>query len=130
MNWAGRRFAGTLLAASMASAACTSGSSGADEGSASCAYQILYEGRTYQDVADVEFTVGRQLGDAILPACDDTGGQDEVEESGTTLTAYEVDGISAKVALAVGDTPEDAVFVAVRSGTRLPPEVRKLIGTS
>ena len=130
MNWAGRRFAGTLLAASMASAACTSASSGADEGSASCAYQILYEGRTYQDVADVEFTIGRQLGDATLPACDDTGGQDEAEDSDTTLTAYRVKGISPRVAIAVGDAPDDAVFVSVRSGTDLPADVKMLIGGS
>ncbi|GAA3903367.1 hypothetical protein GCM10023084_64850 [Streptomyces lacrimifluminis] len=126
MRRTGRRFAGTLLAAAMASAACTSGSSGADEASASCAYLILYEGRTYQDVADVEFTIGRRLGEATLPACDDTGGQDEAEDPGTTLSAYEVDGISPKVAVAVGDSPDEAVFVAVRSGTELPAEVQKL----
>ncbi|MFI1360422.1 DUF6281 family protein [Streptomyces sp. NPDC020898] len=131
MNWA-ERLTGTLLAAAMASAACTSGSGGgvADEGSASCAYQILYEGRTYQDVANVKFTIGEQLGDAILPPCDDTGGQDEVEESGTTLTAYEVTGISPKVALAVGGTHDDVIFVAAYSGTELPADVQKLIDGS
>ncbi|MDW4908990.1 DUF6281 family protein [Streptomyces sp. ADMS] len=129
MSWSGR-FAGAMLAAAMASAACSSGSSGADEGAASCAYLIRYEGRTYQDVANVEFTIGQHLGDATLPACNDTGGQDDAQESGTTLTAYEVDGISPKVAVAVGGTPEDAVLVAVRSGTELPADVKKLIDGS
>ncbi len=125
MNWAGR-LTGTLLAAAMASAACTSGS-----GSASCAYRILYEGRTYQDVANVKFTIGERLGgDAVLPHCNDTGGPDDVEEPGTTLTAYEVAGISPKVALAVGNTRDDVIFVAAYSGTELPADVQKLIDGS
>ncbi|MFE6625186.1 DUF6281 family protein [Streptomyces sp. NPDC057740] len=126
------RFVGLPLAAAIvvSAAACTAGSSSSDEGAASCIYQVEYQGRTYQDVANVEFTVGAKLGDATQPPCDDTGGQDETEESGTTETAYEVDGISPKVAIAVGDTPGDAQFVAVYSGTELPPEVKKLIAGS
>ncbi|WP_232838571.1 DUF6281 family protein [Streptomyces geranii] len=119
-----------LAVAAMASAACTSQGSSTDEGSSSCAYQILYEGRTYQDVADAEFTIGEQLGNATLPACDDTGGQDETGGSGTKLTVYAVDGISPKTAVAVGETPEGAILVAVPSGTELPPAVRKLIDGS
>ncbi|MET9973040.1 DUF6281 family protein [Streptomyces sp. NPDC006356] len=79
---------------------------------------------------NVEFTVGAKLGDATQPPCDNTGGQDEAEESRTTETAYEVDGISPKVAIAVGDTAGDAKFVAVYSGTEPPPEVKKLIAGS
>jgi hypothetical protein len=114
----------------VSAAACTAGSSSSDEGAASCVYQVEYQGRTYQDVANVEFTVGAKLGDATQPPCIDTGGQDEAEEPGTTETAYEVDGISPKVAIAVGDTPDDAKFVAAYSGTELPPEVKKLIDGS
>ncbi|UIX31769.1 DUF6281 family protein [Streptomyces sp. GQFP] len=121
-----------LAIAAMASTACTSQGSSTDEGSASCAYQILYEGRTYQDVANAEFTIGQQLGDATLPPCDDTGGQDEAGGSGTKLTVYAVHGISPKAAVAVGETPDEAVLVAVavRSGTELPPAVQKLIDGS
>jgi len=120
-----------LAAATMVTVvACGAGSSSDREASGSCAYQILYQDRTYQDVANVEFTVGEKLGDATQPSCDDTGGQDEVEEPGTTETAYQVDGISPEVAIAVGDTPAAAKFVAVYSGTEPPPEVKKLIDGS
>ncbi|MFD7292333.1 DUF6281 family protein [Streptomyces sp. NPDC059897] len=34
------------------------------------------------------------------------------------------------VAIAVGETPEEAVFTAVRSGTKLPAEVKRLIDQS
>ncbi|MFG2951009.1 DUF6281 family protein [Streptomyces adustus] len=50
--------------------------------------------------------------------------------AGTTKTVYEVDGISSEVAVAVGDTPEEARFVAAYSGTTLPPELEKLVGGS
>jgi len=130
MSWAGRSMSAVLAVAALASATCTSGSNSTDEGSASCAYQVLYQGRTYQDVANVEFTIGEQLGEATLPPCDDTGGQDETGESGTTLTVYAVDGISPKAAVAVGETPDEAVFVAVRSGAEIPADVKKLIDGS
>ncbi|MFI6704228.1 DUF6281 family protein [Streptomyces sp. NPDC050509] len=117
-----------LLATTMvvSAAACTADSS-SGEGGESCALQFTYQGRTYRDVANVDFTVADKLGAATKPPCDDTGGQDEAEEAGTTETAYKVNGISAKVAIAVGDTPEEAVFVASYSGSKLPPEVQKLI---
>ncbi|MEW2167419.1 DUF6281 family protein [Streptomyces sp. NPDC007084] len=125
MSWVGRSTA--LVAAVMVSAvACTAGSSSDGEESGSCEYRILYQDRTYRDVANVEFTVGEKLGKATKPPCDDTGGQDVSEASGTTETVYEVDGISPKVAIAVGDTPGEAKFVAAYSGTKLPPEVKKL----
>jgi hypothetical protein len=111
-------------------AACTAGSSSDGEESASCVYQVLYQDRPYRDVANVEFTVGEKLGDATKPPCDDTGGADEAAESGTTETAYEVDGISPEVAIAVGDTPDEAVLVAAYSGSELPSEVKKLIDGS
>ncbi|WP_354006159.1 DUF6281 family protein [Streptomyces sp. NBC_00154] len=44
--------------------------------------------------------------------------------------AYEVDGISPKVAIAIGDTPKTATFFAAYSGSELPPEVQKLIDGS
>ncbi|MCZ0984562.1 DUF6281 family protein [Streptomyces diastatochromogenes] len=88
------------------------------------------EGRTYRDVANVEFTVAGKLGAATKPPCDDTGGPDEGHVPATTKIAHAVDGISPKVAIAVGDTPDDVTFVAVYSGNKLPPEVKKLINAS
>lgn len=127
MSWAERSVTAVLTAAVAASvAACTPEDSGAED-AASCVYQVTYDGRTYRDVANVEFTVGGELGTATEPPCDDTGGQDEGDEPSTTETAYAVDGISPKVAIAVGDTPDDVQFVAVHSGNELPSEVQKLI---
>ncbi|MFF0165917.1 DUF6281 family protein [Streptomyces prasinus] len=122
----------TLVAAMVTSAvACTSeSSSGGGEQSASCAYQVLYQDRTYRDVANVEFTVGEKLGPATIPPCDDTGGQDKDEQAEETMTAYRVDGISPQLAVAVGDTPDDTTFVAAYTGDELPPETRKLIDGS
>ncbi|GGT84281.1 DUF6281 family protein [Streptomyces coeruleorubidus] len=128
MSWAKRSVTAVLTAAVAASvAACTSEGSSAED-AASCVYQVTYDGRTYRDVANAEFTVGSKLGAATKPPCDDTGGQDE--EPATTEIAYAVDGISPKVAIAVGDSPDDVQFVAVYSGNELPPEVEKLIARS
>ncbi|MGW8884501.1 DUF6281 family protein [Streptomyces sp. NPDC055749] len=118
-----------LLAAAMvmSAAACTAGSSGGGAGSASCAHRFVYEDRSYQDVANVDFTVGRKLGTATEPPCYDTGSQDENTEPTTTQTAFAVDGIPPGVAIAVGDSPAEATLFAAYSGSKLPPEVRKLI---
>ncbi|MFH8498291.1 DUF6281 family protein [Streptomyces coeruleorubidus] len=125
MSWAKRSVTAVLTAVVAASvAACTAEGNGADD-AASCVYQVTYDGRTYQDVANAEFTVGSKLGAATKPPCDDTGGQDE--EPATTETAYAVAGISPKVAIAVGDSPDNVQFVAVYSGNKLPPEVKELI---
>ncbi|MEV0300028.1 DUF6281 family protein [Streptomyces prasinus] len=122
-----------LLVAAMVmpTVACTSeSSSGGGERAASCAYRILYQDRTYRDVANVEFTAGEKLGPATIPPCDDTGGRDKDEQAEETMTAYRVDGISPQLAVAVGDTPDDTTFVAAYTGDRLPPEIRKLIDGS
>ncbi|MGW9495275.1 DUF6281 family protein [Streptomyces prasinus] len=122
-----------LLVAAMVmpAVACTSeSSSGGGEQSASCAYQVLYQDRTYRDVANVEFTAGEKLGPATIPPCDDTGGQDKDEQAEETTTAYRVDGISPQLAVAVGDTPDGTTFVAAYTGDGLPPEIRKLIDGS
>ncbi|MEW2602469.1 DUF6281 family protein [Streptomyces sp. NPDC047916] len=131
MSWT-RRSAGLLAAAAMVAsvAACTADSGGGG-GAASCVARYTYQEVTYQDVGDVEFTPGKKLGVATEPPCEDTGGGAGSDEpAGLTGTAYEVDGISPKVAIAVGDTPETAKFFAVSSGAELPPEVKKLIDGS
>ncbi|MFB6552602.1 DUF6281 family protein [Streptomyces sp. NPDC056405] len=129
MSWARRSACAVLTAVLAAStAACTSEGEGAEgpDGAASCAYRVTYGGRTYQDVADVEFAVGGELGTATEPPCDDTG-QDADEDTATTETAFAVDGISPEAAIAVGETPERARLVAAYTGNELPPEVEKLI---
>ncbi|MFG2660975.1 DUF6281 family protein [Streptomyces sp. NPDC048425] len=118
------------MALVMLSTAVACGSDGNQaESEGVCARAFTYGDRTYTSVANVEFRVGSKLGTATPPPCDDTGGQ----KDGTPLeaeNAYAVKGISSKIAIAVGETPEEAVFAAVHSGKALPPEVRKLIDQS
>ncbi|MFE4330771.1 DUF6281 family protein [Streptomyces sp. NPDC056831] len=114
----------------MSAAACTAGSNSGGKESASCVNRFIYQDRSYRDVANVDFTVGTKLGAATKPPCEDTGGREKDEEPATTETAYKVDGISPKVAIAVGDTPEEATFFAAYSGSELPPEVQRLIDGS
>ncbi|MER7482504.1 DUF6281 family protein [Streptomyces sp. NPDC126510] len=130
MSWAKRAVLALLTAAAAASVSACEPEEDSGEAAPSCVYVVTYEGRTYQDVANVEFTVGHELGTATQPPCDDTGGRNRSEEPSTTETAYAVDGISPTVAIAVGDAPDDVVFVAVRSGNELPAEVEKLIARS
>ncbi|MFF2408256.1 DUF6281 family protein [Streptomyces sp. NPDC058092] len=108
------RTAGALLAAAMvmSAAACTAESGSGGEETASCVNRVTYQDRSYLDVANMDFTVGKKLGVATKPPCDDTGGQDTNAEPATTETAYEVDGISPEAAIAIGDTPEEATFFA------------------
>lgn len=133
MSWT-RRSAGLLVAAAMVMsvAACTASGGGGEGGAASCANLYTYQDQSYLDAANVEFTVGKKLGVATQSTCDDTGGAGENKEPVVTETetAYEVDGISPEVAIAIGDTPKTATLFTVRSGKELPPEVQKLIDGS
>lgn len=77
MSWAGRS-TGLLLAGLLAMTAAGCGAdASSDEGSGSCALEFTYQGRTYRDVANVDFTVSDKLGTAVKPPCDDIGGKDE-----------------------------------------------------
>lgn len=79
------RITHTLLVAAMVmpAVACTSeSSSDGGERVASCAYRVIYQDRTYRDVANVEFRAGEKLGPATVPPCDDTGGQNEGKQAG------------------------------------------------
>lgn len=127
MSWS-KQSAGALLAAAvvMTVAGCTADSSGGED-EVSCAFEVTYQGRTYRDVANVEFTVTDKLGTATQPPCDDTGGDEEAREKGTKETAYGVKGLSPETAIAVGSSPDDAVFVVSYSGSTIPPEIQKLI---
>ncbi|ARF72148.1 hypothetical protein B7C62_07585 [Kitasatospora albolonga] len=127
MSWS-RRSAGALLtaAAAITVSGCTVSSGG--EGEAVCAFEVSYEGRSYRDVANVDFTVTDKLGTAKLPPCNDTGGDEEAEAEETEeAAAYGVRGLPPETAIAVGSSPEDAVFVVSSSGSTLPPEVQELL---
>ncbi|MFB8138928.1 MULTISPECIES: DUF6281 family protein [Streptomyces] len=126
MSWS-ERSAGALLAAAMVLTVTGCTADGSSEGEASCAFEVSYEGRTYKDVANVDFTVTDKLGTATLPPCDDTGSQEETEGEESKEPAYGVKGLSPETAIAVGNSPDEAVLVVSYNGTELPPEVQKLI---
>ncbi|WP_405458913.1 DUF6281 family protein [Streptomyces sp. NBC_00101] len=122
-----RRFAGSLGAAAMVMSvvACTAEGGGGD-GASSCADVVTYQDQMYIGMEKVTFTAGKKLGVAVKPSCEDTGGRSENEPPQWTKSAYEVDGLSPQVAVAVGDTPETATLYADHSSPEVPPEVEKL----
>ncbi|MFD5103623.1 DUF6281 family protein [Streptomyces albidochromogenes] len=121
-----------LLAATavVTCAACTT--TGHDgESASSCAFVVEYENRTYSDVANVDFTVGAEIGTAALPPCDDTpNDNDDGRTTPASTTAYAVEGLDPSIAIAVDDAPSDVLLVSVDRGKELPPEVKKLIDGS
>ncbi|KUM74693.1 DUF6281 family protein [Streptomyces curacoi] len=100
-----------LLVAAAVGCAQAGGAGGAAE--ALCAYLVTYDHRTYRDVANVDFTVGEKLGTATIPECDDTPNDpgDTVPER--RITAYEVEGMDPAAAIAVGDSPAEAILMKV-----------------
>ncbi|MFG2669795.1 DUF6281 family protein [Streptomyces sp. NPDC048445] len=127
------RSTGLLVAAAvvMSVAACTGDGGGGGGGEASCANLYTYRDKSYLDVnPNAKFTLGKTLGVATQRPCDDTGGQDKSDERVRTETAYEVEGISPEVAIAIGDVRKTAALFAVDSGEELPPEVQKLMDGS
>ncbi|WP_031477774.1 DUF6281 family protein [Streptomyces bicolor] len=110
---AGRRLIMTsLLLATAVGCAASGGAGGAAE--ASCAYLVTYDGRSYLDVANVDFTVGEKLGTATVPGCDDTPNDPGDTVAERRITAYEVEGMDPAVAIAVGDTPAEVTLMKVR----------------
>ncbi|MFB9388266.1 DUF6281 family protein [Streptomyces coeruleoprunus] len=101
----------------------TSNSSGRTAGA--CVSQFEYQGRTYRDVANIDFTVTTALGFATQASCHDTG--TETAETSIKRPAYAVKGISPEVAIAVGDSPSSAALHAVYSGPEVPKELQDLV---
>ncbi|WP_217209254.1 DUF6281 family protein [Streptomyces sp. AC550_RSS872] len=121
---AGRRLLMTSLLLAAAAAGCAGPDGAGPDGAgpdgagvtaeASCAYVVTYDGRTYLDVVNVDFTVGEKLGTATVQECDDTPDDagDEVPER--RVAAYEVEGADPAVTIAVGDTRASATLMKVR----------------
>jgi hypothetical protein len=96
-------------------AACGSTHTG-DGASASCAARIVLRGHTYLGHSELQrdpATTGRRV-TGVLPACDDTGGQDAAETDELVQVTELVD-----VPLSVGFRWDDTVYV--RQGRELPP---------
>ncbi|MER7176039.1 DUF6281 family protein [Streptomyces mesophilus] len=120
------RILGSILAVPLVvvTAACSSNSGGS--ASAVCAEQYQFDDRTYVDIEDLDITVGQELGVAVSPPCDDAGGKSNGEKMGEDQTAYRVKGVSPEIAIAVGDSPEQAKIFVSYEGKELPPEVEEL----
>ncbi|MFF8399402.1 DUF6281 family protein [Streptomyces sp. NPDC016172] len=118
--------ASLLLAATLASLSvgCTSVSSDDDTDGArpeaSCAYVVEYDGRTYLGREETDVPVGKSLGAATRPACDDTPGDGDEGEGPALMTAYAVKGIDPSVAIAVAEAPGRSRLVLVDTATDLP----------
>ncbi|MER5475918.1 DUF6281 family protein [Streptomyces sp. NPDC002734] len=87
------------------------------EADAKCVYVVEFEGRSYREAGDLEFTPGEAIGTGLVPVCDDGGaGAGEKPEE---VTVREVEGVAPEAALAVTRTPGDVVLVTV-TGADLP----------
>lgn len=113
------RLAVTLVTGSMVLAG-LSGCSGSDAGSASCPSTIVYDGHTYVGQGavkrDPEVT-GRSM-PAVLPGCNDSGGQSEGEKDEAVRVEELVD-VAPGTAVLWGDT------VFIRDGRVLPEETQR-----
>ncbi|MCC8478796.1 DUF6281 family protein [Streptomyces globisporus] len=76
------------------------------------------------DAPDKPASGESDVGTAVQPACDQHGA--DGEKRGPDKAAYEVKGVSADVAIAVGDDPDDVEIFVSYDGTELPPEVQRL----
>ncbi|MFF9114072.1 DUF6281 family protein [Streptomyces massasporeus] len=125
--------ASLLLAAALASLSvgCSSVSSPDDDTDGarpapSCAYVVEYDGRTYLGRAETYVPVGKSLGAATRPACEDTPGDGDEEEGPALMTAFAVRGVDPSVAVAVAEDPGEYRLVVADSVKELPPELRKV----
>ncbi|MET9395065.1 DUF6281 family protein [Streptomyces sp. NPDC006624] len=96
----------------------------------SCAYVVEYDGRTYLGREETGVPVGRSLGSATRPACDDTPGDGDDGEGPVLTTAFAVPGVDPAVAVAVAEDTGAHRLVVAESVDRLPPELRKLTDRS
>ena len=121
-----RAFPSLLLTALVAATGCAASHTSVQAGgSASCAYLVKFRGDTYAGtIVKVSPVPGRMLGKAIMPPCDDTGGQLPAEGGGPIRVA-ELPGVPPSIAVVpVGH--DDTVFVRA-DRTDLPPKLKRLM---
>ncbi|MFE6200099.1 DUF6281 family protein [Streptomyces sp. NPDC057838] len=96
----------------------------------SCAYVVEYDGRTYLGREETDVPLGRSLGPATRPACDDTPGDGDDGEGPAPTAAFAVRGVDPAVAVAVAEGTGAYRLVVAESAGELPPALRKLTGGS
>jgi hypothetical protein len=92
---------------------------------ASCAYVVEYDGRRYLGWEEATVPLGRSLGPATRPACDDTPGDGDDGEGPVPTTAFAVRGVDPAVAVAVAEDTDTYRLVVAESVEDLSPELRK-----
>lgn len=97
----------------MAAMGCTSDGEEVGEAAPSCAGVVTFADRSYLPTDEAGFTVGEKLGTATIEGCDDTPGDRDVAVPQATTGAYAVDGVDPAEAVAVGDSPGEAVLMGV-----------------
>jgi hypothetical protein len=113
------RLAVTVVAGPMLLAGLSACSSGHD-GSASCAAVIVYDGHTYLGNGGVKRdpeVTGRSM-PAVLPSCDDTGGQSEADKD-ESVRVVELADVAASTAVFF----QGAIYV--RDGRDLPKQTQR-----
>ncbi|MEU6542749.1 DUF6281 family protein [Streptomyces sp. NPDC046859] len=113
-----------VMVVAVLTAAC-SAQGGGGEAEGDCAIVATYGDRTYTEVANVDFRIGDALGTAEFPPCNDTPSVDD-DTAGHEATAYAVDGLDPRIAIAMRYTPDEVMLLAIQAGGSLPPEVKNL----
>ncbi|MGV9502062.1 DUF6281 family protein [Streptomyces sp. NPDC003642] len=114
------------VAAALSAGCAPSSPDGGAQPAPSCAYVVEYDGRTYLGREETTVPLGRSLGPATRPACDDTPGDGDDGEGPVATTAYAVRGVDPAVAVAVAEDGGTHRLVVAESVEDLPPELRKL----
>ncbi|MEV6342836.1 DUF6281 family protein [Actinoplanes sp. NPDC051851] len=132
------KFLGVALILPVLAAGLVSGCSSEGEAESSCAAGYLFDGTFYREMdgsagEDPDFVVGDRAGEAQQNVCQDVfvngtpqsdgGDGGEAERIG----AYRIEGVDTTVAIAVGESPEQAGVYAAFEGSEVPDAVAKLI---
>ncbi|WP_328780762.1 DUF6281 family protein [Streptomyces canus] len=92
---------------------CSSGGPSGGGAAVSCAGVVTFENRDYLPTQKTGFTVGQRLGTATIAECDDTPGDPGATIAEGTTGAYAIDGVDPAEAIAVGDSPGEAILMDI-----------------
>lgn len=112
-----------LLAALLAG--CGHGSTHSAAGEGACAFIAHFQGRVYRGVhVEVAPIVGRAVGTAVIPACNDTIPADPTPQR--RIPVAELPGVSPAVALALRGGSQN-LLVRQTVADKLPPQIARLL---
>jgi hypothetical protein len=93
---------------------------------ASCVAAISFQDRLYFGTQAPDLAVGAEVGEAVTPPCNDTGGSDE--QPSKPFTVLSIDGIEPSIAVAT-ESESGGYWVWFRPGTKgqVPSAVQELL---